>query len=620
MLRRLLVAIALTWTLAAAPPPSFAQTAASSRYDLSTFEGRARLVVDSMAAYYADMPTDTFANLGHQTGKYGAYPTMALFEKGYTEKARRWAAIQQEGEGAMFRDYSAMALYQQYGDQYDEELLQKTKAYFVNRSFANPDAEGSLDDKMGGASNNHKLMYASAGHLACQEWPAQKDDAECRVYENYLRDWFDEITSTGHWEQDSPTYLVHHMGPVLSVAEHADDPEMARRAKMALEWYFAATAGEYLHGYWITAPARDKGPLYGLELSAETTPTMWMYFSDAPFVPSPESNQPMRHWWMATHFALSDYELPPIFREIATDRDAPYTHRELMAGNPISPREANYVASGYGLAAVQRADNQNVVGNETRWMLQWVAEDRREEPTAFLMKHPTPEEESWKEWGGASPHERTLQYQGDLVEVFDIPEGSKHPFIDGPYNADAYEATKQQDGWWFFHGGPVLFGVWADNGLRRTDETRVTRYGKRKKDSTAFRVDVLRSDGRKNALVVETASPDRFAAGSAEATLDAFAEAVLSGTEGGGAGRIDASGVDHEQPALSYVTLDGDTLAIEYDQYRRVNGEGLDFEDWPLLDDPWMHQDLRGRYLRLEHGGEERVYDFEEWTVETGPM
>ena len=585
-------------------------------YDLSAREGRAQLVIDSVAAHARSLDLAAFkASDCCAGGKYGAYLAMALFEKkDALTKARRFAAQQLVGGGDMFREYTTMALYMQYHRLYGKALRQKVKQDQLESNFYRPGKRGDL----GGASENHKLMYAAAAYLGGRAWP---EDYPQRWYEagrDYLKGWFEEVTELGFWEQDSPTYTIHHMGPLLSVAEHAPEgSEMKRMAEMTLDWYFASMAGEYLHGYWITAAARDYDPLFGLERSAETTALTWLAFGDAPFAPEPNVDQPLRHWKATLHFAASEeYRVPQVLRQIATDRDEPFVHREYMVRNPMHPHEYSYIAPRYGVASIV-GEGENIPPDMTRWKVQWVPEKRSDEPSTFLMKHPEPGTDTWRAWRGASPAERVLQHRGTLLAVYRIAEGWK-PFIEGPVSEGSYEAVRhdREHGWLFLHAGPVLLAVKATDGLRFSGE----RGGVR----------LLRSDGRRNGLIVETASVGRYGGSDAEDELARFRQAILRRTT------VDAAGVSRDRPRLRYISLRGDTLAITHGGERAVNGEAITFSGWPLLDDPWIHQDVGASamhrvfpmdkdpwkqhdtgaaILRLEHGDRRRVYNFETWTV-----
>ena len=48
---------------------------------------------------------------------------------------------------------------------------------------------------------------------------------------------------------------------------------------------------------------------------------------------------------------------------------------------------------------------------------------------------------------------------------------------------------------------------------------------------------------------------------------------------------------------------------------RYVNGKKIDYEHWPLYANPWMEQEVNGRFLTLVYGDTSRVYDFLNWTI-----
>lgn len=563
------------------------------------FSSRKQMLIDSVAEYAGRLSLEEFKESdGFNGGKYGAYLIMALFETGQIQKAREFVAQQLVGGAAMFREFSTMSLYMQYHDKYGPELCERVKSDQLKSNFF----DKKNKDGMGGASENHKLMYASAAYLAGIAWPNEYPEEWYQTGYNHLMNWFETVTSIGFWEEDSPTYLIHHMGPILSVAEFAPDgSEMKKRAKMVLDWYFASIAGEYLHGYWITPTARDYNPIYGLANSAETTALTWLYFGDAPQIPFPHIYSKFYHWKATIHFAVSDYELPDIIKLIATHRDRPFVHREFMVKNPMQPKEYCYIAPQYGLASTL-GESVNVVPNQTRWKLQWVANDANKEPSVFFMKHPY-EKDEWQKWRGASPAEQVIQHENVLVAVYKINENEK-PFIDGPFIPGSYELYKQNDGWIFIHTGSCLFAVKAVNGLKITDEKRMT-----DNHGIVQELGVLKSEGLRNGLIVQTAEVQVYESGSIEKTLDKFMVDVLTRTT------IDSSGVNTENPRLSYRSLSGDLIEIAFNQFKKINGKNLELGSWPLLENQWMHQDVNGKELFLKFKHEKRIYDFANWTV-----
>ena len=71
------------------------------------------------------------------------------------------------------------------------------------------------------------------------------------------------------------------------------------------------------------------------------------------------------------------------------------------------------------------------------------------------------------------------------------------------------------------------------------------------------------------------------------------------------------------KPSLAYASIDGTTMIITFNGPRLVNGvDQVQLQkSWPLLNNPWMHQDYNDDILKIQHGGRTRTYDFKQWTV-----
>ncbi len=130
-------------------------------YDLTTFEGRANLIIESVAEYGMQH--------GVWTGeKNGAYPAMAMFETGHIEEGRHFAREQLKGSGAMFREFGNMILYMKYQHLYDQDLRDLVKDDQLYHSVLYSSTEAG---NLPGATENHKLMYAAANYLGGLAWP-----------------------------------------------------------------------------------------------------------------------------------------------------------------------------------------------------------------------------------------------------------------------------------------------------------------------------------------------------------------------------------------------------------------------------------------------------------------
>jgi hypothetical protein len=246
-------------------------------------------------------------------------------------------------------------------------------------------------------------------------------------------------------------------------------------------------------------------------------------------------------------------------------------------------------------------ENGKIVPDATRWKVQWVVKSKEEEPSVFFLKHPYGDN-NWRAWRGASPAEQVLQYQDALIAVYRMGDEDKD-FIDGPFSDSSYKVIVQKEDWLFLHAGNCLIAAYAAKGFSISDEARLG-------DSHGFEKNYksLKSTGKKNGLIVQTASVESYKSNSPETELKLFMHDILSKT------KIDTSGIDADQPRLKYKSLSGNWLEIEFDNFKKIDGKILDLENWPLLENPWIRQDIGGKLI-LKHNNEERIYDFENWTV-----
>ncbi len=121
-------------------------------------------------------------------------------------------------------------------------------------------------------------------------------------------------------------------------------------------------------------------------------------------------------------------------------------------------------------------------------------------------------------------------------------------------------------------------------------------------------VQILKSVGQKNGVIIQTSPTRPYNAPSAKHALNKFIQDVLTKT------KIDASEMNTETPTLRFTSLSGDVLEIAFNSYKKINGKELNLENYPLLKNPWMEQEIDGN-LTLQHKGEKRTYDFKNWQI-----
>ena len=64
----------------------------------------------------------------------------------------------------------------------------------------------------------------------------------------------------------------------------------------------------------------------------------------------------------------------------------------------------------------------------------------------------------------------------------------------------------------------------------------------------------------------------------------------------------------------SYVDRFGAKLEKTFQGAATIDGQPVDYARWPLVDNPWIHQDWDGD-MRITDGVTERIYDVKNWTI-----
>jgi hypothetical protein len=179
-----------------------------------------------------------------------------------------------------------------------------------------------------GDTENHWALYYATLYLAAQMYPDEPGEAwftgkssqeNMDEAEEYLRSWMELTTTIGQGEYDSPHYIRVYIAPMALLYAYAKDPAMQQRAAMMLDYLIADFAAESLDGLSGGGHSR----IYEREAilpwrSPGASRMAWLLFGNTPFGTTGES----------LIVALSGYQPAPILHYIATDRSAPYEHRE----------------------------------------------------------------------------------------------------------------------------------------------------------------------------------------------------------------------------------------------------------------------------------------------------
>lgn len=314
-----------------------------------TFEQRAQMMIDQAAR--AGLTGDC----NHKV-KSGLYYVMAKFEKGDIDGARSmWMELNKMGFcGAMFTVMNSMGCYLRYKQHYTGDMVSRQKSFMQGYGYFSSTKEKRNPEGMTGTSENHYIMSATGGYLAAEEWPdfsakgvgGSEILRRCR---NHIYHAIDQICKYGIKEHDSPVYHVFYVNAYTFLSELAKDPEMRRRAKIALDMSLATIAAEWQRGVLCATTLRT----YGLNAdhSGLVGPTGWLYWGGHKMPPIADGT--------AVASAVASYRIPEPIYLAGTDRSTPYVHLESddrmppdigsRINWPAGFRETTYMGKRYGV-------------------------------------------------------------------------------------------------------------------------------------------------------------------------------------------------------------------------------------------------------------------------------
>ncbi len=472
-----------------------------------------------------------------------------------------------------------------------------------------------------GDTENHWLLYYTSLYLMAQLYPddgpetwytGKSSQANLEEARQWIESWVRLTTTRGQGEYDSPHYSAVYYLPMSFLAAWAKDPAMKQRATMMLDYLIADYAPENLDGIYVGAQSR----VYDRQLFEKSSNVAddfgWLWFG---------VGRPLKSFdgFMLFYVLASAYEPPEILRLIATDRSKPYTHYERKRTRnrwrfndelhgPVY--KTTYVRREYAVSSDQGGVLQPI--QQHSWDVTWSLPDERGTENTFFMLNPhssvrelqtyfvfAPDTgiadvvsskkfyDSPDKFSGGSPYEKIVQDQDTLVALYNVPNETRFPHVNGFFSKDLAEVREDESGWIFMRGGNAMI---ACRPLQPYVWKPIEGGGRR-----------LFSQYQKNGVVVQVAAASEYA------DFAAFRKAILG---------LPLEMKLEPVPSVRFQSLRGSLIEFTYGEVPRVNGKALDYAAWPLFGGPFVESAVDSQVLTIKYGSMRRVLDFRNLTVQ----
>ena len=453
-------------------------------------------------------------------------------------------------------------------------------------------------------------MWAAACKLACETWgvPAVTSVSNAAnrygdpTGKAYMMAICDRTVKYNFEERWAKHYLQYTLGPLRSIADLSNDPELANRARMTWNWGWMDIASFSFKGRWAIPAGRGSMVQDGNSSDISEFGS-WLMFEGSPRANSLDMDQccSTRSRKVGQAHLVTQPPILPEMLEAATDRSKPFTRRGMARVHETqfatsyltkdwalySQLEADTTLNADGTLKLKDLDNDGVPSNDwssERWAVMW------DETGAAGLTMKAPTGYGWCPGCGLGPHEDIVQHEGTITGIFNIPTtwGWQYTNDSIPTNTTAVINDAATTGRLYLHYSKVLVAI------TRSDIGNFTWPP------------AAQTFCNKRGFAIECASPDEYPEATAAARLAAFKADIEANPP-------DFSHVNDAVPRMIYTTRDGTVLDVTYGQGGKINDDPVDYTSWPLHESPWARQDQMGNMWVF---GKDRhlLWNYKNWT------
>ncbi|WP_438479807.1 hypothetical protein [Oleiharenicola lentus] len=487
-----------------------------------------------------------------------------------------------------------------------------------------------------GDTENHWAMYYTSLYLLAQLYPnepgttwynGKSSEENLQDARAYLLQWMDWTTTVGQGEFNCTHYIGEYAIPMLQLATWAKDPAMRQRGKMMLDWIFADYISNSLNGVLRGANARTDDNSLIERWNSLSTFFNWLLVGNVPPTASYGS-------W-GNYFALiaKNYELPEVIYLIGVDRGGDTLQTALKRSRrrwrfsdvwAMPVYKTDYLRQDYAVGSFQGGLADPIQSHV--WDVTWdVADPRGAHNTMFSMhpissgqdmqtyftelpdqmikgvaKEGKPSYDQPDKLLGSSRFEQVFQDLDTVVALYNIPEGTRFPHINGFFSRHLKNLTVDKSGWIFAQGGNTYLAYRPLAAYTLEPLVKYKSMWTGERDTSVATDQRLLSPHLKNGTIVQAASASEFK------SFDEFKAAINA---------LPLEFKLEPVPTVKFKTLRGKTVVCTYGEIPKIDGKKVDYAKWKLFAGPYLNAEKDSRKLTITHGKLERVLDFNTVTV-----
>ena len=574
----------------------------------STFEERRDYLLDWLST---DVPNlGQFGGGPHRIGRTGFWYGEARLLRDDTATGLSYIATavedaSAENSNAGFSLWPGMDAYLRWNHLFSTTLTNRYREVYT-----------TCDLYDNSATPNQRFMTCTASYLANGVWGSMVNSVSGASYgtgdvtgKAYLEGVINNVPWHGYPEHNSTTYLIYTLAPMLTLADFAPDPVLKRKARMAFEWGLAEAPSAMQNGRWVTPVTRGRSSATQNGYS-NTSFAWWLLFGG----PTPDDMLDSSNIGILASETFTG--VLPELNAAGTERTQSYTRRtfaQRSAGPQLAYFKQTWMTPRYALCSQVEgtvsgfnADGSIILANLNttaiqdgyqgqRWSLGW--DDPPGADASLYISTPTTYSGTTS---GISIYEDTLQREDTMIAVYNIPATGgtggnngdwPNQWLSGHIPAGHLAITDEatNSGRIFLHYNSVLVAVYLSQPFAWSNS--------------------FTTPCSKAGLAIETAPVSEYPQATAADRLAAFRADVLASAP-------DISAISNATPRFIYTNRYGHVLDLTYGLAGKIDGDTVDYLQWPMLEDPWLYQAQQG-HLHLFGPNRTVTMNFYDWTQTT---